>query len=127
MPVLNMIVEKSKINPRSIWENDIIVPLPLNLPGSIRFAQNLSRSYDLNITLEIPVLNISVKSPIIILEWSPHMQDIFPEIVYNQLHGQDINQKEKIQNVVEKNPFKESDSTDQTDEDVQFNEENLLI
>jgi len=102
---------------------DIIIPIPNSVPGSIRYSENISRTYELLITLDLSVQNISMKLPLQIYEWSPQIKDIFPDFVnMNQIKNQYNSIRE-----IEKNPLDESDSQDNSLGDEISNDENLLI
>jgi len=99
LPSLNAVVDNSKIDPKSKWEKDILIPIPHNIPGSIRFGSYIRREYELEINLEMPPIpNVILRFPILILEWSHHMKELMPETININMHGK------PIQNDDEKKP-----------------------
>jgi len=82
--VLNAIIEESAVLPQGKFERDISIPIPNTVPGSIRNSEHIRRDYEISVDVEIPlVTTISIKNPILLLEWSPLLKGEIPEFVIN--------------------------------------------
>jgi len=100
-------LEQSQVGSKSTFDRDVVLPIPHNIPGSIRFGEHVHRSYELQIDVEmVPVVTLSIKVPITILEWSPLLKDLMPEVVNINI-GQAKNPDGTQNPLVEENPFDE--------------------
>jgi len=82
VPSLNAILEQGVVNSKGTLDRDVVLPIPSNLPGSIRCGEHIHRSYELQIDVEmVPILTLTIKAPITILEWSPLLKEMMPEVV----------------------------------------------
>jgi len=108
--VLNAVVDNSFVNPQSVYERDINVPIPSNIPGTIRYGEHIHREYELVIIAEMtPLGSISLKAPILLLEWSPLLKGEIGEVVSVNIQSS--------QKLMIKNP-KSSESEDDSSMDV---------
>jgi len=107
VPSLNAFLEQSQVGSKSTFDRDVVLPIPHNIPGSIRFGEHVHRFYELQIDVEmVPVVTLSIKVPITILEWSPLLKDLMPEVVNINI-GQAKNPDGTQNPLVEENPFDE--------------------
>jgi len=82
VPSLNATLEQAVVNPKNTLDRDVVIPIPSNIPGSIRFGEHVHRSYELQIDVEMfPILTLTIMAPITILEWSSLLKDVMPEVV----------------------------------------------
>jgi hypothetical protein len=91
-PVLNAIIENSEVGPYGKFDREICIPIPPQLPGTLRNAEFISRKYEISVDVEMPlVTTISVKNPITLLEYSPLLKGVIPEVVNINIHPNDDN------------------------------------
>jgi hypothetical protein len=85
-PVLNAIVENSALGPQGVFDREISIPIPPMIPGSLR-AEFISRKYEISVDVDMPLVStITVKNPITLLEYSPVLKGIIPEVVNINIH-----------------------------------------
>jgi len=80
--IIDTELQDSKIESGKTFNQVMSFQIPTSVPGTIRLGNFIQRHYELNFVVDIAIAgDIEIKTPILILEWSPQLKDIVPEVV----------------------------------------------
>jgi len=95
--LINALVENSKLPPGGTYDQDLILEIPPFIPGSIRLGNFITRHYELNLDVELSMVgSMTLTHPLIILEWSPQLKGIVPDVVPVSIRTNVVNKDEEI-------------------------------
>jgi len=79
---VNALVENSAINGGQNYSQDLVLEIPSHVPGTISHSQFISRKYELNLDVDLAITgSMTLSVPIILLEWSPQLKGVVPDVV----------------------------------------------
>eukprot|EP01120_Amphizonella_sp_Union-15-10_P010104 TRINITY_DN3999_c0_g1_i1.p1 TRINITY_DN3999_c0_g1~~TRINITY_DN3999_c0_g1_i1.p1 ORF type:complete len:391 (-),score=58.50 TRINITY_DN3999_c0_g1_i1:58-1230(-) len=109
--VIHAQIPESKIPANSVFNRDLMMDTPRQLPCSILSGKFIKRQYELIVELVASMgTNLQLRSPLVLLGWSPLIKDDVPRVVPININPEVVN----------------SESTQETKTDVSNEKEPLL-
>jgi len=95
--LINALVENSGLPPGATFDKDLILEIPPFISGTILHGQYISRRYELNLDVELSISgSMTLTHPITLLEWSPQLKGLVPDVVPVTMKNQNEENKEDI-------------------------------
>jgi len=101
--IINAIVENTNISGGQVYSQDLMIEIPTNVPGTIRHGNSIGRHYELNLDVELSISgSMSISVPILLLEWSPLLKGIVPDVVQVKVRPDEIKESsEEEENILD--------------------------
>jgi len=99
--LINALVENSNVPSGETFDKDLILEIPPFISGNIQHGQFISRRYELNLDIELSISgSMALTHPITLLEWSPQLKGLVPEVVPITIRKDNTEVKDEVKDEV---------------------------